>query len=107
MNWTLPIWMVIYPTPCYNLPLRHTKWAVMGKDNWTLYHASLLNSSEPHLHSKEAGSDRPSSQLRRNFYTSRDRLARCERVKNENLIVRKGKQPYRLKIQPNKSIMGP
>ncbi|GBN45893.1 hypothetical protein AVEN_164621-1 [Araneus ventricosus] len=49
MNWTLPTWVSIYPTPCYNLPLRRRKWAVVRKDNWTPYRnlPLLLNSLSP------------------------------------------------------------
>ncbi|GBL85543.1 hypothetical protein AVEN_143042-1, partial [Araneus ventricosus] len=32
-----------HPTPFYNLPLRRTKWAVVGKDNQTPYRAYLLS----------------------------------------------------------------
>ncbi|GBM63001.1 hypothetical protein AVEN_12280-1 [Araneus ventricosus] len=32
-----------HPAPSYNLPLRHTEMAVVGKDNWTPYSAYLLS----------------------------------------------------------------
>ncbi|GBN10762.1 hypothetical protein AVEN_135955-1 [Araneus ventricosus] len=37
MNWTLPTWVVLYPTtPAITFPYGARKWAVIGKDNWTL-----------------------------------------------------------------------
>ncbi|GBL60800.1 hypothetical protein AVEN_213102-1 [Araneus ventricosus] len=36
MNWTLPTWLVIYPTPCCNVPLRCSEmgcgWSKDGSD---------------------------------------------------------------------------
>ncbi|GBO46180.1 hypothetical protein AVEN_209592-1 [Araneus ventricosus] len=40
MNWTHPIWVVIYPItspPAIIFPEGAGKWAVVGKDNWTPY----------------------------------------------------------------------
>ncbi|GBO06979.1 hypothetical protein AVEN_110739-1 [Araneus ventricosus] len=42
MNSTLPIRVVIYPTPAVIFPYGTRKWAVVGEDNWTPYRAYLL-----------------------------------------------------------------
>ncbi|GBM99083.1 hypothetical protein AVEN_275625-1 [Araneus ventricosus] len=49
MNWTLPNWVVIYPTPCYNLSKGAGKWPVLCKDNWIPYRVYLRAISEPPL----------------------------------------------------------
>ncbi|GBM62700.1 hypothetical protein AVEN_46518-1 [Araneus ventricosus] len=55
-----------HPTPTITFPSSARKWAVMDKDNSTLYTAYLLSDFRtlPPLKKKPTASDRPSSLLR-------------------------------------------
>ncbi|GBM13730.1 hypothetical protein AVEN_89997-1 [Araneus ventricosus] len=88
MNWTLPTWLVIYPTtPCYRLPLRLTEMGYGLQGNWTplpcLSPKRSQNLASPQK--KSTTSDRPSSLLRGKFKTARNRLFWCERVKVDSV----------------------
>ncbi|GBN73901.1 hypothetical protein AVEN_23917-1 [Araneus ventricosus] len=73
------------PSLCYSLPLRRTKWDVVGKDNCTLYRANLLSD----LRISPPNED---NHLRTAFLAVRgkclDRLARCERAKCPQRMVK-------------------
>ncbi|GBO05820.1 hypothetical protein AVEN_219101-1, partial [Araneus ventricosus] len=62
MNWTLPTWVVIYPTTptnAVNFPKGARKWVVVGKDKWILYELISEAISESQLPSKEVNRLRP------------------------------------------------
>ncbi|GBO09236.1 hypothetical protein AVEN_130688-1 [Araneus ventricosus] len=91
MNWTRPTWVVIYPTPCYNLSVRRMEmgcgWQALLDSQSNLSPKRFQNLTSPQKN--PTTSDRSSSLWRGRFYTVRDRLAWCERVKykGERLVV--------------------
>ncbi|GBM16854.1 hypothetical protein AVEN_99749-1 [Araneus ventricosus] len=88
MNWTLPIWVVIYhPSPCYNLPLSRTERARVFKDNCPRPRLSPKLSQNLTFTQKEANRLRPAFfAVKGKFLDLPDRLARYELLPRNNLL---------------------